>query len=79
MMGGVARDIFVDYAVVELLFDTALTNLDVSHITKADSAAQTFSAVSHQLILITVPEWRTGQHIPRLQRATATHRGCMAW
>eukprot|EP00891_Asterochloris_glomerata_P010023 jgi/Astpho2/10023/Aster-06829 len=34
--------------------------MDVSQVTKATYAADTFSGASHQLILITVPEWRTG-------------------
>ena len=61
IIGGVPRDIFMDYSDRELRLRNALNNMDVSQVAKATYAADTFSAASHQLILITVPEWRTGQ------------------
>ena len=60
-VGGVPRDVFKNYKARERNLGTALLNMDTSLITNADNAADTFSAVSHQLIIITVPAWRTGQ------------------
>ena len=49
--------------------------MDLSQLTDAANAADTFSAAaSHQLILISVPAWRTGQRMPCEQQATATRR-----
>ena len=62
-VGGVPRDVFKNYKARERNLGTALFNMDTSSITNTENAADTFSAVSHQLILITVPAWRTGQCI----------------
>ena len=59
-VGGVPQDVFKNYKARERNLEPALLNMDTSLITKTDNAADTFSAVSHQLILITVPAWRTG-------------------
>ena len=73
-IGGVPRDIFKNYSARERSLEVALADMDVSQVTKATCAADTFSAASHQLILITVPEWRTGQ--PYMSAAS---HWCMFW
>ena len=74
MLGGVPRDIFMDFQDREVTLGTALSKMDLSLLTDAANAADTFSAASHQLVLISVPAWRTGQRMPCEQQANASHR-----
>lgn len=78
-IGGVPRDIFKDYTIVERDLGNALANMNALQVTKATYAADTFSAASHQLIIINVPEWHTGQRPTCLQRATGTYHVCAPW
>ena len=60
-VGGVPRDIFNDYQAWKWNLYIALNRKVLLQVTRGVYAAETFSAATHELTLITVPAWRTGQ------------------
>ena len=77
-VGGVPRDICKSCKAWNWKFDNALSRKKLLQVTRGVYGVHT-SGASHELTLITVPAWRTGQHPTCLQRATGADCGCTFW